>query len=223
MEGTFSDEFKRYFLITFTKELILHSTTKDIVKLQKIIELKEERKKERKFQIKRELREETKRVSPEIINQPKIVKKISQPIVQPALSIPEPKLPSHLEYLKPVPTNIPEIDLFKLNPLIKDRGVRIIEVNPDEKVIVMGTMGTRPTDIILNKEDINRVINKFSELSKIPIEEGIYRVVVGNLILSAIISDVVGSKFIIKKMITPATAQPMPSQQQPVKKNNFIR
>lgn len=224
MESAFSDEFKRYFLLTFTKELILHSTTRDITKLQKIIDLKE-RRKERKFQIKKEFREEIKRAVPEIISkqrtQEKIISAIVQPITRQALSIPEPKLPLHLEYLKPVPTNIPEIDLSKLNPLIKDRAVRIIEVNPDEKVVVMGTMGTKPTDIILNKEDISRVINKFSELSKIPTEEGIYRVVVGNLILSAIISEVVGSKFIIKKIITPATIQPMNPQQQPVKKNNY--
>lgn len=218
MEGIFSDEFKRYFLIKFTKELIINSRTKDIVKLQKIIELKE-KKKEKKFQIKKEFKGGIKGIAPEIISRPKIAKRIGRPVVQPALFIPEPKLPSHLEYLKPVPTNIPEIDLFKLNPLIKDRAVRIIEVNPEEKVIVVGTMGTKPTDIILNKEDIDRVINKFSELSKIPTEEGIYRVVIGNLILSAIISEVVGSKFIIKKMITSPNIPQMPSQQSsPIKK-----
>ena len=90
---------------------------------------------------------------------------------------------------------------WKLNPLIKDPAVRTIEVNPDEKVIVTGTMGTKPTSIILSKEDIDKIIKKFSETAKIPVYEGIFRVVVGKLILSAIISDVVGSKFIIKKMM----------------------
>jgi type IV secretory pathway ATPase VirB11/archaellum biosynthesis ATPase len=93
-----------------------------------------------------------------------------------------------------------EIDLGKLNPLLKDKGVRIIDGSPDEKVRIMGSMGTRITDIFLTKEDIDRIIGKFSEMSKIPTNEGIYRVVVGNLILSAIISEVVGSRFVIKKM-----------------------
>jgi hypothetical protein len=70
-------------------------------------------------------------------------------------------------------------------------------------VVVTGTMGTKPTDIILSKEDIDRVINKFSEVSKIPATEGIFRVIVGNLILSAIISGVIGSKFVIKKESYP--------------------
>ena len=112
-------------------------------------------------------------------------------------------MPSHLEYLKPIPKPGIDIDLFKLNPLIKDPAVRLIEVNPDEKVMVIGTMGTKPTDIILNKEDIDRVINKFSGVSRIPTNEGIYRVIAGNLILSAIISSVIGSKFVIKKMVYP--------------------
>jgi len=62
-------------------------------------------------------------------------------------------------------------------------------------------MGTKRTNIILNKEEIDQIIKKFSETAKIPLYEGIFRVVVGKLILSAIISDVIGSKFIIKKMM----------------------
>lgn len=132
-----------------------------------------------------------------------IPKQITRIESKPHLFIPELKLPPQLEYLKPIPNPGIDIDLFKLTPLIKDPAVRLIEVNPDERVMVTGTMGTKPTDIILNKEDIDRVINKFSEVSKIPTNEGIYRVIVGNLILSAIISGVIGSKFVIKKMVYP--------------------
>jgi hypothetical protein len=122
---------------------------------------------------------------------------------KPHLFIPELKLPSYLEYLKPIPAPGIDIDLYKLNPLIKDPAGRIIEVNPDERVIVTGTMGTKATEIILNREDIDRVINKFSEVSMIPVNEGVYRIVVGNLIFSAIISGVIGAKFVIKKMMYP--------------------
>jgi hypothetical protein len=61
-------------------------------------------------------------------------------------------------------------------------------------------MGEQKTEIKLNKKEIDDVINKFSELTKIPVSEGIYKVVFGKLILLAVISDVVGSKFLIKKM-----------------------
>lgn len=219
MEETFSDEFKKNFLIKFTKELIKHSSKTEIINLQKIIELKEKRQIE-KILVPTQI--SAKKVTiPKKGNQPK--PQFTKPIAQtvPAtLFIPEPKLPSYLEYLKPVPTTNVEIDLLKLNPLIKDPAVRIIEVNPDDKVIVTGAMGTKPTDIVLNKEDIDRVINAFSVTSRIPIGEGIYKVAVGSLILSAIISDVVGSKFIIRKMITPAAVQQQMPQQS-IGRNNF--
>ncbi|MEJ2268006.1 MAG: hypothetical protein P8X70_02940 [Nanoarchaeota archaeon] len=69
-------------------------------------------------------------------------------------------------------------------------------------------MGVKPTGIILNKKEIDKVIKTFSEKSMIPIHEGVFRVVVGRLILSAIISEVTGSKFIIKKMFYSPNMQP---------------
>ena len=208
-----STDFKKFFLLTFTKELIKHSEGRDIKKLQRIIELEESKLKEKipsTFVIQA--------VSPsKRINRPVQFIPVKQSLkakqftpIKPSfreirrqqpLFIAEPKLPAHLEYLKPIPTGKAEIDLFKINPLINDPAVRIIEGNPDEKVVVIGTMGTKPTSTILNKEDIDRIINKFSEVSKIPVNEGIYRIVVGNLILSAVISNVIGSRFVIKKMI----------------------
>lgn len=218
MEETFSNEFKRIFLLTFTKELIKHSIKRDIIKLQKIIET-EERQRERKLiPVRREvlIKIDELKIPPakkelglkEVISKPKpVIRPTTKQIARPTLFVPKSKLPSHLEYLKPIPTAGIEIDLWKLNPLIKDPAVRIIEANPDEKVIVAGAMGTKPTDIALNKEDIDRIINRFSEISKIPPTEGIYKVAVGNLILSAIISEVIGSKFVIKKMIYPQKKQ----------------
>lgn len=213
MEESFSDEFKRFFLIKFTEELINHSAKKDILNLQRIIELKERKKIGKKILKQRlDLKERIKPKRIEISKYPSVKTKQIKQITRQSLFIPEPKLPSHLEYLKPIPTTNVEIDLLKINPLLKDSAVRVIEGNPDEKVKVTGTMGTKQTNIILSKEDIDRIIDKFSESSKIPKTEGIYKVVVGNLILSAIISEVVGSRFIIKKMMyTPNKMFPMPS------------
>jgi type IV secretory pathway ATPase VirB11/archaellum biosynthesis ATPase len=71
---------------------------------------------------------------------------------------------------------------------------------PDEKIIVSGAMGRKPTSITLSKEQIDEIIERFSQATRIPVSEGIYKVVHGNLILSAIVSEIIGSKFIIKKM-----------------------
>jgi hypothetical protein len=109
-------------------------------------------------------------------------------------------LPEHIQYLRPNPTN-KDIDLSKLNPLINDPMVNAIECyGPDENVVVKGRMGIKKTPIVLTKEEINDTIDRFSKETKIPVQEGVFKVVAGRLILLAIISEVVGSKFVIKKM-----------------------
>jgi hypothetical protein len=121
------------------------------------------------------------------------------------LVIPETKFPMHIQYIKPVPIN-KEIDLGKLNPLINDRFVKIIECyGPNENLFVKGAMGAKRTGITLTDEEIKTTINKFSEETKIPAHEGVFKVASGRLLFSAIISETVGSKFIISKI--PAQEQ----------------
>jgi len=156
-----SQEFKTFFLLEFTKELIKNSISKDFKPIKRF----------------------------------PVLRKMPRQI----LRIPEPRLPLNVQYLKPTPTNI-QINLGKLNPLIQDPVVKSIECNgPDEKIIVR-TPQPKTTKIILNKQDIEQIIQTFSKTAKIPISEGIFKVAVGKLILSAIISEVIGSKFIIKKI-----------------------
>jgi len=117
------------------------------------------------------------------------------------LHIPKPKLPARFDYLKPTPTNL-EIDLGILNPFLKDPLVTNIECNgPGQNVHVIGTMGRKKTNVFLDEAQIEEVVRRFSETTKIPFQEGIFRVVAGKLIFSAIISQNIGSKFMIKKMI----------------------
>ena len=94
--------------------------------------------------------------------------------------------------------------LGKIDPLIEDPFVKIIECEGAGKyLIVKGKMGEKQTGIILNKNEIDEVIHKFEIETKIPAQEGIYKVVLGRLVFLAIISEVVGSKFIIRKMNLP--------------------
>ena len=117
------------------------------------------------------------------------------------LSVPETKLPNQFQYLQPTPTN-QDIDLARLNPLIKDPRVKIIECpGPEQNVMVTGTMGTQKTGIILNKDEISDVIDRFSKISKIPVHDGVFKVVFGRFIFMAIVSEIVGSRFTLKKMI----------------------
>jgi len=128
-------------------------------------------------------------------------RKFRAPLANARLTVPEEKLPAHLEYLKPIPAGN-DIDLGSLNPLIKDPQVQVIEcAGPDANITVSGSMGTKPTGIMFNRDEISDIIDRFSKASKIPVHEGVFRVVVGRLIFLAIVSEIIGSRFTIKKMI----------------------
>jgi len=145
-----------------------------------------------------QIRQITKQIVPP---KEQVQKKIAPKPKMERLTIPEARLPQYLEYLKPtLVSNKTEIDWEKLNPLIRDNAVRVIEANPDEKVKVSGSMGRKSTNIIFNAQEIDEIINKFASLSRIPASEGVYKVVVENLIFFAVISNVVGSRFVIQKM-----------------------
>ena len=138
-------------------------------------------------------------------------------VQQPILRVPEPKLPQEFQYLRPTPTR-KEIDLEKLNPYVNDPGVKEIECEgPNRPVVVSGIMGRLPTETMLNNSEVEDIIERFAKASKIPVDIGIYKVVVGNLIFSAIVSEVVPSRFLITKM-TPTNQtiiKPNPPLPQP--------
>jgi hypothetical protein len=223
--------FKKFFLKEFTRQLIRHSAPSDIFKLQTIVEKEKHYKIEAaKEKIKERIKGEQETTEKyREIEEGKIPEKRSivhapigmfesqnvhmnpfkdsfkqnhfvDPFKKIGLSIPDSKFPIHIQYIKPVPVN-KDIELGKLNPLINDRMVNLIECyGPGENIVVQGGMGIKKTGIILDKEEIDNIIQRFSRETKIPVQEGIFKVVAGRLIFLAIISEIVGSKFTIKKM-----------------------
>jgi hypothetical protein len=232
-----SQHFRKLFLLKLTLEMIRHSKVEEFFVLENIIKQKDKKAKEEDKKLekrygkgelmpsimhrepfrKREIElEPTPLFAPRVSPLRGPPPRASRPIPrQPQpLNIPEYQLPPTVQHIRPTPTNI-QIDLGKLNPLIQDHNVRTIECNgPDENLLVKGGMGSKPTSIILNREEIDQVFQRFSEASKIPLHEGVFKIVVGRLILSAIISNVVGSKFIIKKMASQM-APPNPMMRMP--------
>ena len=207
-----SKEFRKLFLLEFTRQLIDAYAPEDIAKLEKIL-----RKEHKEGTI---IQQESKELVKSIIHEKekelKFLEKEKTPLkrklylkrsldslrrMKPVLRIPETRLPQTFQHLKPTPTNT-EIDLGRLNAFVQDPLVKVIECNgPDENIIVHGSIGTKPTNIILKKEEIDEIIKKFAEAAKIPQDEGVFKAVFGKLTLSAIISETVGSKFVIKKMM----------------------
>jgi len=201
-----SEEFKQFFLLAFTKELIRSTLGDSIKELQIEEKIEKEVIKEKAKKLIKENKQPLK-LSP-VKQLQAITQQQFKPLPKPfavkrvaprRLVIPQARFPQRLKYIKPTVTNV-QIQLGKLDQFINDPGVQVIECNGPDEPIVIKTPGEKKTQVTLTKEEIDDVIQKFSDASKIPINEGIFRVAVGRLLLSAIISGVIGSKFIIKKM-----------------------
>lgn len=196
-----SEKFKELFLLAFTRELIINSSGEEILELESE-EFQEEK--------------EKKKIIKEVVKQASTPtsKKQFKPLPKPfqvqslpkRLVIPMQRFPPRLQYIQPTPGPI-QVDLGKLNKMLQDPIVQTIECHGPNKEIVVRAPSARKTNIKLTKEEINKIVENFAEKAKIPSAQGIFRVAVGKLIFSAIISDIVGTKFIIKKIPAPRTPQ----------------
>ena len=225
-----SKDFRASFLLMLTKEIIEHTETYKSLEIKKEIKEFDIREKKepaltesiikgdlKKEEIKELVKERIKKEYEKISEMKKIgllpdLRIISKPVenfkqmrasikkIPPLLRIPEPALPETVSYLKPIPTS-ENLDLAKLSILIRDPLVKIIECNgPDENILVIGMMGRKQTPIKLSKEEMNETLKKFSGAARIPLHEGLFKAAVGNLIVSAVISEIAGIKFVIRKI-----------------------
>jgi hypothetical protein len=109
---------------------------------------------------------------------------------------------SKLNEIKPEFSDKPVgFSLGKINELIKDPFVQSIEcTGPGKNILVKKYNKINLTKWILSQEEIGNIINSFSEHSKIPLIGGILKAAVGDLIISAVESKHVGSRFIINRI-----------------------
>ena len=101
-----------------------------------------------------------------------------------------------------LPSYLPagEINLGKLNVLLKDNAIATMECPGPERFVTVRRAGQiNLTKITLSQKEINDIISGFSEVTRIPIIGGIFRASVGELTIVAVISEFVGSRFIIYK------------------------
>jgi len=91
-----------------------------------------------------------------------------------------------------------DFTIDKLDFFIKDKSITMVECpGPGKVVLIRRGQITEPTSIILSKDEIDKIITAFSRAAKIPVIGGTFRVNVGNLTISAIISEITGTRFII--------------------------
>jgi hypothetical protein len=106
-----------------------------------------------------------------------------------------------IDLIRPTPNPEESIELNKIDNLIKDPFVKTIECpGRGKNLLVTGKMGRKMTRIILTSEEINEILNKFSKATKIPVNDGFYKVAYGNLIFFSRISNLICISFEIKKI-----------------------
>tara|TARA_Y100000034_G_C6906649_1_gene420976 strand:+ start:4135 stop:4818 length:684 start_codon:yes stop_codon:yes gene_type:complete len=93
--------------------------------------------------------------------------------------------------------------LGKIESLLRDKTIQSIECpGPGKNLLIKKYNKINTTRLTLNQVEITDLINNFAQQAKIPITGGILKAAVGDLVISAVISEFVGSRFILNK-ITP--------------------
>ena len=137
----------------------------------------------------------------EVINAD-LVPSISEKIIKPEqLVLPaKPKLKIPKMPAPPVAPAIITGKYGKIHNLLKDPSIIYIECPGVGKPLSIIRAGQRQaTKISLNSKEIKELLEKIAEEAHIPLMEGVFKAAAENFIIHAVVSDVIGSRFIIKK------------------------
>lgn len=200
-------EYRILFLREFTKELILNSKIPTLTPSIQEIEKPKER------ITGKELMQIAAKRKPKSLIKPKVQQiQTQEEKLQPSTLITEPlniQLPSPIpqptqpqqQIPQPSSPETPEDVWKKINLLIKDPRVSAVECPGPNKFLLVKIGGRiKLTKTTLTETGIKQVIETFSQKAKIPIIGGVFKAAADNLVITAVISDFVGSRFIISKI-----------------------
>lgn len=137
------------------------------------------------------------------------VKPIQTYAQAPVQPLPAPAQQIQPQLIKPIPApttptkpaEIPAVtSLDRLRPFLRDPMIQSIECPGPDKFITINRFGTiQTTNIRLSKEEINTMLKDLSQKTRIPLITGIFKVAYENIILTAVVSEFVGTRFIIQR------------------------
>jgi len=174
------------FLSSFVKSLVLNSISK-----QEIEEIRKE-----KGKLRQNIENVRQKIQP-----PQIYLQQTQmmPSMMHSLKSPLPAPPYNPPQLPPG-KRAETINLGKLTQILLDPSVLSIECPGTEKNLLVNRSGSVQTSgIALTKQEINFVVDEFSEKTRIPFGIGVFKAAFQDLIMTAVISEYVGTRFIIQK------------------------
>ncbi len=127
--------------------------------------------------------------------------------VNPVLSIAE-KKPMNIR-TGPL-LNLSGTPLNKLLPFLNDPSIWAIECQgPGKNIHIIRGGAKHITPLILDSSEIDDIMREISGRTKIPLIQGMFKAAFGNLLISAVISEFVGTHFSIKKIASPRPPYPL--------------
>lgn len=88
----------------------------------------------------------------------------------------------------------------KLSPILYDQSVQTIECPGAGKQIIVTRNGLmQVSNISLTSDEISSILKEISEKTRIPIISGFFKAAFEDIIITAILSEFIGTKFIIQK------------------------
>jgi len=103
------------------------------------------------------------------------------------------------------PTTNEKINLGRITKFLLDPSVISVESpGPGKNIVVNQSGKIQSTSVSLSKEEIENIMNEISDKTRIPIIPGLFKAVFQDLLITAVTSEFVGSRFIIQKR-TPFT------------------
>lgn len=196
---------REHFLASFVQSMIMNSY-KEVPKTE------QQKAKEKEF---REAIEEVKR------NLQKTKKEVHEaspidtstfmpprPIKMPTRNEKRPNIP--IKSPVPLPTYQPlqlkpgekpdTLSLGKLAQVLKDPAVFSVEVpGPAKNVRVNRAGQIQTSSLILTKDEIQKIMDNISEKTRIPLMSGLFKAAVQDLLITAVISEFVGTRMMIQK------------------------
>ena len=130
--------------------------------------------------------------------QPSKFPKINQRLTK---IFPEQRLPENRPIIKEISaqrTNA--MGLNRISNILGDPTVLSIECpGPTKNLLVNRAGSIQAASIVLSKEEIDSIIEEIGEKTRIPISTGVFKAAFQDFLITAVISEFVGTRFLIQK------------------------
>jgi len=148
----------------------------------------------------------TEKFEPEKKVEPVIAKKPEQAITPGAVWIKTQEMPN-LPLIKTTMPVVPKVAsmqkitiMDRLNKIFADPAVQVLNCpGPNKNVLITRLGMVQPSQISFNENEINDFMKDLSEKTRIPLIPGLIKVIFQNLIITSVVSEFIGTKFIAER------------------------